>query len=66
MAIANRKIAPSLRLGAITSLTDNTGGTVSDTLAVIADAPTANAIASLASKFEALKSELESKGYQNT
>lgn len=66
MAIANRKVAPSLRLDAITSLTDNTGGTASDTLAVIADGATANAIASLAAKFEALKSELESKGYQNT
>lgn len=34
--------------GANVALTDNSGGTASTTLAVIADAPTANAIASLA------------------
>lgn len=66
MSNANNKISPSLRLGAVTSLTDNSGGTASDTIAVIADGATADAIASLTAKVEALKGELESKGYMNT
>lgn len=66
MAIANNKVSPLLRLDAITSLTDNSGGTASDTIAVIADSATANAVASLVAKIEALKGELESKGYMNT
>jgi hypothetical protein len=66
MAIANEFIDPNLRLGAITSLTDNSGGTASDTIAVISDGATANAIASLTAKFEALKADLEAKGYMES
>ena len=38
----------------VTGLTDNSGGTASDTLAVISDGATANAIASLAAKVNTL------------
>ena len=66
MTIANNKVSPSLRLEVITSLTDNSGGSASDTIAVIADSNTADAVASLAAKVEALKADLESKGYMKT
>lgn len=38
----------------LTALTDNSGGTPSDTIAAISDAPTKNAIASLAAKINAM------------
>ena len=66
MTIANSKIDPSLRLDAVVSMTDNTGGTVSDTLAVIADGATANAVASLNAKLDEIKTQLELKGYMRT
>jgi hypothetical protein len=66
MSSALNKIAPSLRLDAVASLVDNSGGTASGTIAVIADGATANAIASLNAKLDALKTQLELKGYQNT
>jgi hypothetical protein len=58
MSSALNKIAPSLRLDAVASLVDNSGGTASGTIAVIADGATA--------KLDALKTQLELKGYQNT
>ena len=66
MTIANNFITPSLRLDAVTSLVDNSGGTASGTIAVIADSATANAVASLTAKLDELKAQLELKGYQNT
>lgn len=51
---------------ALTSLTDSSGGTASDTIAVIggtyAQAEVANAVASLAAKVEALTVALETAG----
>lgn len=44
--------------GAVPTLTDNSGGTASTTLAVIADAPTANAIASLAAVVNQLATQM--------
>ena len=41
-------------IAAITTLTDNSTGTASDTIATIADAATKNAIASLAAKVNAI------------
>jgi len=38
----------------ITKLTDNSGGTASDTIAAISDAATKNAVASLAAKLNAI------------
>lgn len=40
--------------GVLTELTDNSGGAASDTLAAITDAPTKNAVASIAAKVNAL------------
>lgn len=44
----------------VITLTDNTGGTASATLAVIADAPTANALASLAAVVNQLTAQVNS------
>jgi len=44
--------------GVLAELTDGSGGTASDTIATIADAPTANAIASLAAKVNSLIRQL--------
>lgn len=38
----------------VEALTDNSGGTASDTIAAITDVPTRNAVASLAAKLNAL------------
>lgn len=46
-------------LGSFTPLTDNSGGTASDTLAAITDGPTKNAIASLAAKVNILAGMLK-------
>lgn len=66
MAISNVKIDPTLRLDAIASLTDNSGGTASGTIAVIADGATADAVASLNAKLDALFVELRDKGFLKT
>jgi hypothetical protein len=60
---AKSKYAPA---ASIASLTDNSGGTASDTIADISASPTeaeiANAVASLAAKVNALIAALEAAG----
>lgn len=59
-------MATGKRLNAITSLTDNSGGTASDTLADIeatyTEATIANAVASLAAKIEEILDQLRDNG----
>lgn len=56
---SKNKYAPS---AAITTVTDNSGGTASDTVAAIADTATKNAVASLTAKVNALIAAAQAAG----
>ena len=60
---ANYALDPQVVLNNQTQLIDNSGGTPSDTIAVIADSATANAIASLTAKVNVLTLQLKAKGH---
>jgi hypothetical protein len=51
---SSANLAAAVAAGPSTSLTDNSGGTASDTIAAISDTATKNAVASLAAKVNAL------------
>ena len=59
---SHQGVQPHLRQPAIASLTDNSGGTASGTLAAISDTATKNAIASVAAKQEAILDALRAAG----
>ena len=62
--------ADGTQAGAITDLTDNSGGTAADTIAAIggtySQAEVANAIASLAAKVNELNAALQAAGVTNS
>lgn len=53
---------PVVQPARVGQLTDNSGGTASNTIAAIADAATANAVASLAAKLNAIEKALSAAG----
>jgi hypothetical protein len=60
--MANLNKQPFRRQDDVVSLTDNSGGTASNTLAAITDVATANAVASLAAKVEEILDALRAEG----
>lgn len=66
MTINRTTLDVQLRQGPVTALTDNSGGTPSDTIAAIGatyvQATQQNAVASLAAKVNALRAELVKAG----
>lgn len=66
MTRTNHKTAPSKVLDVRTVLVDNTGGTPTDTLAVIADSATADAVSSIAVKLNAVIGDLKAKGLMDS